>query len=63
MFDYTDLSLQGKVYLIMNSGVLELKLHEVNFADKFSGDELARQRITCLQSAPSAVSVLVSTRR
>ena len=40
----------------MNSGVLELKLHEVHFADKFSGAELARQRRTCLQSAPSAVS-------
>ena len=35
----------------MNTGVIELKLHEVHFADKFSGAELVRRR-----SAPSAVS-------
>ena len=37
--------LQGEVNLNMNLGVLELKLHEVHFADKFSGAELARRRI------------------
>ena len=44
MFEYTDPSLRGEVYLNMNSGVLELKLHKVHFADKFSGAELARRR-------------------
>ena len=34
MFKYTDLSLRGEVYLNMNSDVLELKLHKVQFADK-----------------------------
>ena len=56
MFKFTDPSLQGEVNSNMNSGVLELKLHKVHFADKFSGAELARKRRTCLQSAPSAVS-------
>ena len=46
MFEYTDPSLRGEVYSNMNSGVLELKLHEVHFADKFSGAELARRRRT-----------------
>ena len=36
MFKYTDPSLWGEVYLNMNSGVLELKLHKVHFADKYS---------------------------
>ena len=56
MFEYTDPSLRGEVYSNMNFGVLELKLHEVHFADKFSGAELARRRRACLQSARSAVS-------
>ena len=61
--EFTDPSLRGEVNSNMNSGVLELKLHEVHFADKFSGAELARRRRTCLQSAPSAVSTPMSTRR
>ena len=56
MFEYTDPSLWGEVYSNMTSGVLELKLYEVHFADKFSGAMLARRRRTCLQSVPSAVS-------
>ena len=63
MFEYTNPSLRGEVYSTMNSGVLELKLHKVHFADRFSGAELARQRRTCLQSTPSAVSTPMSTRR
>ena len=63
IFEFTDPSLRGEVNSNMNSGVLELKLHEVHFADKFSGAELARRRRTCLQSAPSAVSTPMSTRR
>ena len=63
MFEFTDPSLRGEVNSNMNLGVLELKLHEVHFADKFSGAELARRRRTCLQSAPSAVSTPMSTRR
>ena len=39
MFKYTDPSLRGEVYSNMNSGVLELKLHEVHFAVKFSEAE------------------------
>ena len=62
MFEYTNQSLRGEVYSNMNLGVLELKLHEVHFADKFSGAELARLRRTCLQSAASAVSTPMSTR-
>ena len=42
--EYTGPSLRGEVYSNMNSGVLELELDEVHFAEKFSGDELARQR-------------------
>ena len=45
MFEYTDPSLQGEVYWNMKSGVLELKLHKVHFADKFSGAELARRGV------------------
>ena len=60
---FTDPSLQGEVNSNMNLGVLELKLHEVHFSVKFSGAELARRRRTCLQSAPSAVSTPMSTRR
>ena len=37
---------------------LELKRCKVHFADYFSGAKLARRRRTCLQSAPSAVSIL-----
>ena len=55
MFEYTNQSLRGEVYSSMNSGVLELKLREVHFPDKFSKAELARLRRTCLQSSPSAV--------
>ena len=61
--EFTNPSLRGELNLNMNSGVLELKLHEVHFADKFSGAELAWRRRTCLQSAPSAVSTPMSTRR
>ena len=43
MFEYTDPSLRGQVYSNINSGVLELKLHEVHFAGKFSGAKLARK--------------------
>ena len=63
MFEYSDPSLQGEVYSNMNLDVLELKLHKVHFADKFSGAKLVRRRRTCLQSAPSAVSTPMSTRR
>ena len=63
MFEYTDPSLLGEVYSNKNSGVLELKLHKVHFADKFSEAELARLRRTCLQGALSAVSTQMSTRR
>ena len=58
MFEYTDPSLQREVYSNMTSGVLELKLHEVYFADKFFGAKLARQIITCIQSVMSAVFVV-----
>ena len=37
MFEFTDPSLRGEVNSNMNLGVLELKLHSVHFADKFSG--------------------------
>ena len=63
MFEFTDPSLRGEVNSNTNSGVLELKLHEVHFAHNFSGAELARQRRTCLQGAPSAVSTPMSTKR
>ena len=63
MFEYTDPSLRGEVYSNMNSGVLEMKLHEVHFAVKFSGAELARRRRTCVQSALSAVSTPMSVKR
>ena len=63
MFEYIDPSLRGDVYSNMNSGVLELKLHEVHFADKFSGAEFVRRRRTCLLIEPSAVSTPMSTRR
>ena len=53
MFEYTDPSLRGEVYSNMNSGVLELKLHEVHFADKFSGAELGRRSTWSTYSAPS----------
>ena len=36
MFEYNNPSLQGEVYLNMNMVVLELKLHKVPFAVKFS---------------------------
>ena len=51
-----ELSLGVEVNSNIYSGVIELKLHEVHFADKFPGAKLARRRRTCLQSAPSAVS-------
>ena len=34
MFEFTDPSLRGEVNSNMHSGVLELKLHEVHFAEK-----------------------------
>ena len=43
MFEYKNPSLRGEVYSNMNSGVLELKVHEVHFAVKFSRAELARR--------------------
>ena len=43
---YTDPSLRGEVYSNINSGVLELKLHKVQFANKFSGAELASFELT-----------------
>ena len=63
MFEFTDPSLRGEVNSNMNSGVLELKLDKVHFADKFFRAELARRRRNFLQSAPSAVSTPMSTRR
>ena len=63
MFQYTNPSLRGEVYSNMNSGVLELKLHEGHFVDKFSRAKLASRRRTCLQSAQIAVSTQMSTRR
>ena len=59
MFEFTDPSLRGEVNSNMNSGVLELKLHKVHFADKFSSASQARLRRTCLLSAPCAVSTQV----
>ena len=53
MFEFTDPSLRAEVNSNVNLRVLELKLHEVHFADKFSEAELARLRRTCLQSATS----------
>ena len=44
MFEYTNPSLRGEVYSIMVMGVLELNLHKVHFAEKFSGAVLARRR-------------------
>ena len=55
MFKYNDSSMQGEVYSNMNSGVLEVKLHKVHFADKFYRAKLGRRRRICLQSAASAV--------
>ena len=52
----------GEVVLVLVL-VLELKLHNVHFADKFSGANLTRLRTTCLQSAPSGVSTPMSTER
>ena len=51
-----NLSLQGEVYSNMNMGAFELTLQKLHTADKFSGAKLARQRRTCPQSAPNAVS-------
>ena len=44
MFEFTDPSLQGEVNSNMNLGVLDLKLHVVHFADKFSEAKLVRLR-------------------
>ena len=43
MFKHTNPSLQGEVYSNMNLYVLELKLYEVQFADKFSEPSLQVQ--------------------
>ena len=63
MFELTYPSLDKDVNLNMNLGVLELKLHNVHFTDKFSKAQLASLRRTTLQSAWSAVSTPMSTRR
>ena len=63
IFEFTDPSLQGEMNSNMNLGVLELKLHKVHLADKFSKAELARLRRIFLQSAPCAVFIQMSTRR
>ena len=47
----------------MNSGVLELKLQKMAFADEFSKSELARLRRTCLQSASKGSFNQISKKR
>ena len=63
MFEFTDPSLQGEVNSNMNLGFHVLKLHKVQSAEYVSKAELARLRRTFLQSALSAVSTKMSTRR
>ena len=64
MFECTDPSLRGEVNSNINTVHLSWSCaHKVNLADKFSGAKVARERRTCLQSAPSEVSTLMFTRR
>ena len=62
MFKFNYASLNGEVNWRKNSGVIELKLQEVHFANNFSKDKLAWLEITCLQNAPHAVSTSMSTK-